>query len=81
MAILNEQLSWNEVGAIETGGGGRVRDAFQLMFGNPTKELLPIGMSIYKFNAYNTLGQARSPMRRRCRRGGARRCRSSTTPA
>jgi hypothetical protein len=57
MPVLNEQLTWNDVGAIETGGGGHVRDAFQLMFGNPTKELLPVGMSIYKFNAYNSLGQ------------------------
>jgi len=54
---LNEQLSWAEVGAIETGGGGHVRDAFQLMFGDPTKELLPAGMSIYKFNGFNTLGR------------------------
>lgn len=53
---LNEELSWNEVGEIST-GSGRVSDAFQLMFGEPTKELLPAGMSLYKFNGYSTLGQ------------------------
>ena len=53
---LNEELSWNEVGAISTGSGS-VRDAFQLMFGDPTKELLPAGMSLYKFNGYSSLGQ------------------------
>ena len=53
---LNEKLSWAEVGNIST-GSGRVSDAFQLKFGVPTKELLPAGMSIYKFNGYNTLGQ------------------------
>ncbi len=52
---LNEELSWNEVGAIST-GPGTVRDAFQLMFGDPTKELLPAGMFLYKFNGYSTLG-------------------------
>ena len=52
---LNEELSWDEVGNISTGGSGKVRDAFQLMFGNPTKELLPAGMSLYKFNAYSSL--------------------------
>ncbi|MEI6485698.1 MAG: hypothetical protein WCO11_05465 [Sphingomonadales bacterium] len=53
---LNEELSWTEVGAIRT-DSGHVRDAFQLLFGNPTKELLPAGMSIYKFNGYNSLSQ------------------------
>lgn len=53
---LNEELSWAEVGAMPT-GSGHVRDAFQLLFGNPTKELLPAGMSIYKFNDYDTLGR------------------------
>lgn len=52
---LNEELAWSQVGDISTGGSGKVRDAFQLMFGNPTKELLPAGMSLYKFNAYNSL--------------------------
>jgi hypothetical protein len=54
--VLNEELSWNEVGDIST-GSGKVRDAFQLMFGAPTKELLGAGMSLYKFNGYSTLGQ------------------------
>lgn len=53
---LNEELTWNQVGDIST-GSGKVRDAFQLMFGEPTKELLPAGMSLYKFNGYGTLGQ------------------------
>lgn len=51
---LNEELTWAEVGEIST-GPGKVRDAFQLMFGNPTKDLLPEGMSLYKFNGFNTL--------------------------
>jgi hypothetical protein len=41
MAILNVELAWQEVGNISTGGSGKVRDAFQLMFGEPTKELIP----------------------------------------
>ncbi|MES2296114.1 MAG: hypothetical protein V4582_03685 [Pseudomonadota bacterium] len=53
---LNEDMSWAQVGDIST-GPGKVRDAFQLMFGDPTKELLPAGMSLYKFNGYSTLGQ------------------------
>jgi len=52
---LNEELSWTEVGARPT-GSGCVRDAFQLAFGDPTKELLPAGMSLYKFNGFSTLG-------------------------
>jgi hypothetical protein len=55
---LNEDLTWAEVGSIST-GSGKVRDAFQLMFGEPTKELLPAGMSLYKFNGYSTLAQGR----------------------
>ena len=51
---LNEELSWTEVGALPT-GSGCVRDAFQLAFGDPTKELLPSGMSLYKFNGTCTL--------------------------
>jgi hypothetical protein len=54
--MLNEELNWTEVGAIPTPGGGCVRDAFQLAFGDPTKESLPIGMSLYKFNGFSTLG-------------------------
>lgn len=52
---LNEELTWAEVGNIST-GSGKVRDAFQLMFGEPTKELLPAGMALYKFNGFSTLG-------------------------
>jgi hypothetical protein len=51
---LNESLTWDEVGNIST-GPGTVRDAFQLAYGKPTKELLPAGMSLYKFNGYSTL--------------------------
>jgi hypothetical protein len=54
--MLNEELSWKEVGAIST-GSGCVRDAFQLAFGDPTKELLPAGMSLYKFNGFCTLAR------------------------
>ena len=57
---LNEELSWTEVGAMSTGGSGCVRDAFQLAFGDPTKELLSKGMSLYKFNGSCTL-QGTSP--------------------
>lgn len=52
---LNQELSWTEVGAISTGGLGKVRDAFQLAYGDPTKELLRAGMSLYKFNAFSSL--------------------------
>ncbi|HWU76796.1 MAG TPA: hypothetical protein VN043_09840 [Rhodanobacter sp.] len=54
---LNEELSWAEVGDISTGGSGKVRDAFQLLFGEPTKERLQAGIALYKFNGFNTLGQ------------------------
>ena len=54
---LNDHLTWTEVGAISTGGSGTVADAFQLGFGLPAKELLPAGMSLYKFNGFNTLGR------------------------
>src|SRR5271165_5965297 len=53
--MLNEELSWTEVGALSTGSGS-ARDAFQLAFGDPTKELLPAGISLYKFNGFSTLG-------------------------
>ena len=54
--MLNEELTWTEVGALSTGSGS-VRDAFQLAFGDPTKELLPACMSLYKFNGFSTLGR------------------------
>ena len=57
MAVLNEKLTWNEVGAISTGEGTTVANAFQLLFGDPTKELLPAGTKLYKFNGYNTLAR------------------------
>ena len=54
--VLNEELSWAEVGNIST-GSGTVSDAFQLLFGEPTKERLKAGMKLYKFNGYSTLSQ------------------------
>jgi len=50
---LNENLSWAEVGKIVTDSstGATVADAFQLMFGEPSKDLLPAGMRLYKFNS------------------------------
>jgi hypothetical protein len=57
MAALNEQLSWADVGAISTGPGTSVSDAFQLLFGNPTKELLPKGTKLYKFSGFATLAR------------------------
>jgi hypothetical protein len=54
---LNEELTWAQVGDIDTGGGGKVRDAFQLIFGEPTKDLLSVGMKLYKFNTYDTICQ------------------------
>ncbi|HEX8486631.1 hypothetical protein [Sphingomonas sp.] len=57
MAALNEELTWANVGAISTGPGTNVSDAFQLLFGNPTKELLVKGTKLYKFNGYRTLAR------------------------
>jgi hypothetical protein len=51
---LNEELDWSQVGDIST-GSGKVRNAFQSAFGDPSKELLSVGMSLYKFNNYSTL--------------------------
>ena len=53
--VLNEELTWSQVGDISTGGSGKVRDAFQLLFGDPTKELLPSGFQLYKFNGFSSL--------------------------
>lgn len=60
---LNEELSWAEVGAIVTDprSGGKVADAFQLMFGEPTKDLLPAGMRVYKFNSYPSISPSDPP--------------------
>lgn len=54
---LNGDLDWTKVGAIvtDTVSRAKVADAFQLMFGPPTKELLPKGMKLYKFNSYAKL--------------------------
>jgi hypothetical protein len=57
MAVLNEELTWADVGAIEPGPGTRVADAFQLLFGDPAKELLPTGTELCKFAGYNTLSK------------------------
>lgn len=54
MAVLNEELEWAQVGKIVTdpSAGTTVADAFQLAFGNPTKDLIKPGMRIYKFNGF-----------------------------
>jgi hypothetical protein len=55
--ILNEDLNWNQVGAIvtDTASGTTVADAFQLAFGNPSKDRLSAGMKLYKFNNYPSI--------------------------
>ena len=54
MSILNEELTWSDVGRIVTdpSSGATVSNAFQLLFGEPTKDLLPAGMKLYKFNDF-----------------------------
>lgn len=54
MAVLNGELEWAQVGKIVTdpSAGTTVADAFQLAFGNPTKDLIKPGMRIYKFNGF-----------------------------
>lgn len=49
---LNENLSWGEVGAIKTGAGGSVRDAFKSKHAEKVP-LLP-GTKLYKFNDFNS---------------------------
>jgi hypothetical protein len=58
---LNENLTWGEVGKIVTdrSTGATVANAFQLIFGEPTKDLLPAGMQIYKFNSESSVVTAR----------------------
>jgi hypothetical protein len=51
--IVNLGLTWQSVGAIPTGGGNHVRDAF--LNGSADKVLLPAGTVLYKFNAFSTL--------------------------
>jgi hypothetical protein len=58
--ILNQNLDWSQVALLDE---GRVGAAFQLAFGAPTKELLPPGMSIYKFNGYRTVTRHDPPQK------------------
>jgi hypothetical protein len=51
--ILNEDQSWEFIGAISTGAQSHVRDAFRGR--GAQKVLLPIGFTLYKFNASNSL--------------------------
>jgi len=55
---LNENVSWEEVGAISTGGDGHVRDAFKGGFAK--KVLLDPTFKLYKFNEYDTLAARNS---------------------
>ncbi|HGJ5877036.1 MAG TPA: hypothetical protein ACHBX0_12660 [Arsenophonus sp.] len=50
-------MTWHEFGSISNGPGTTVQDVFQLMFNTPTKEYLPAGMSLYKFNGYPKLAR------------------------
>jgi hypothetical protein len=56
MAVLNEEYTWAQIGSIVTdpSTGGTVSDAFQLLFGEPTKDLIPAGMRLYKFNDFSS---------------------------
>lgn len=45
---LNEEMNWN-------GLEDSVRNAFQLQFGLPTKELLPAGMRLYRMHTFESL--------------------------
>ena len=56
---INETLSWNDVGAISTGGSNYVRDAFKGM--HAEKVLLLPGTKLYKFNEYNSLAPPNAP--------------------
>nr|ACR24239.1 EvpP [Edwardsiella tarda] len=60
MSILNSELDWSHVGSISTGPGTVVSDAFNISYGLPTKELLPAGTALYKFNGFSSL--ARPPI-------------------
>lgn len=63
MSILNEELTWTEVGAIvtDTSTGATVADAFQLLFGNPTKDLISPGLLMYKFNDFPSPARTNDP--------------------
>jgi len=62
MPVLNEQLDWAQVGRIVTDAstGATVADAFQLSFGEPTKDLISPGTRIYKFNGFPTPAQTQN---------------------
>jgi hypothetical protein len=51
--ILNSEQSWHFIGAISTGPGTFVRDAFRA--GHADKVLLPGGFKLYKFSEYRSL--------------------------
>jgi hypothetical protein len=63
MAILNEELNWDQVGKIVTdpSAGTTVADAFQLAFGNPSKDKIPAGMRLYKFNGFSSAARTNDP--------------------
>ena len=50
---INEDKTWEEAGNDETGGNGRVREAFKN--GTAKKVLLAPAFKLYKFNEYKTL--------------------------
>lgn len=58
---LNEELNWAQVGAIVTDKDAVpptvVAQAFQLAYGEPTKDLLPAAMRLYKFNSHANMGR------------------------
>ncbi|WCF13572.1 hypothetical protein N4G58_07810 [Edwardsiella piscicida] len=62
MLTLNSELEWSDVGSICTDQKAKtyVSDAFNIAYGQPTKELLPAGTALYKFNGFSSL--ARSPI-------------------
>ena len=60
---LNEDIGWDSVGEIITdpSANTKVKDAFQLAFGNPTKDLIPSGMWLYKFNGFSSPARSLDP--------------------
>ena len=63
MPVLNEELSWSDVGKVVTdpASGSTVADAFQLLFGEPTRDLIPAGLRLYKFNGFSSPARSNSP--------------------
>lgn len=59
MIHVNLARTWTEVGAIPTGGGKTVRDAF--LHGKADKVTLEPGTVLYKFNAYPNLNGDDAP--------------------